>query len=196
MLLTRLALLLGAVLLPMPLLPIAQASTRQGEPVQVCILSPRVEPIDEGEAFGEVPTGAPTLLVVEPLQLVRLETPNGRLLWSRRAEPGQALPVPLAWPLPPLQPDQQVLLRLQSQGAAADAFAHVHLQAAGRARMAATTALMATLGDRVDAWMAAINRALEQGDVPLAWALLFAPQAPASEALESLRQEVRRRGCG
>jgi len=66
-----------------------RAATRQGEPVQVCVLSPRVEPVDEGDAFGEVPVAAPTLLVVEPLQLVRLESLDGRLLWHRRAPVGR-----------------------------------------------------------------------------------------------------------
>jgi len=89
-----------------------------------------------------------------------------------------------------------VLLRLQPLGAADDAFAHVRLQAAGPAAMAATTALMLTLGGRVEAWMAAINRALEAGDVSLAWALLYSPQAPASAVLQDLRQQVWHRGCG
>jgi hypothetical protein len=106
------------------------------------------------------------------------------------------LPTPLPWPVAPLRPGQQVLLRLQPLGAADDAFAHVRLQAAGPAAMAATAALMRTLGGGVDAWMAAINRALEAGDVPLAWALLYAPQAPVSAPLQDLRQEVWRRGCG
>jgi len=174
----------------------AWAATRQGAPVQVCVLAPRVEPVDEGEALGLVPVAAPTVLVVEPLQLVRFESLDGRLLWSRRAPAGRSLPTPLPWPVAPLRPGQQVLLRLQPLGADADAFAHVRLQAAGPAVMAATAALMRTLGVGVDAWMAAINRALEAGDVPLAWALLYAPQAPVSAPLQDLRQEVWRRGCG
>jgi len=176
--------------------PRAWAATRQGAPVQVCVLAPRVEPVDEGEALGLVPVAAPTVLVVEPLQLVRFESLDGRLLWTRRAPAGRSLPTPLPWPVAPLRPGQQVLLRLQPLGADEDAFAHVRLQAADPAVMAATAALMRTLGGGVDAWMAAINRALEAGDVPLAWALLYAPQAPVSAPLQDLRQEVWRRGCG
>ena len=174
----------------------ARAATRQGAPVVLCVLSPRVEPIDEADASGEVPTAFPTLLVVEPLQQVRVETAQGRLLWSRQAAAGRPLALPLFWPLPPLQPGQSVLLRLQPLGAAADAFAHVRLRAAGPARMASTASLMRTLGQRVDAWMAAINRALNSGDVPLAWALLYARQAPVAEPLQVLRRQVLQRGCG
>lgn len=174
----------------------ARSATRQGAPVVLCVLSPRVEPVDEADAFGEVPTAFPTLLVVEPLQQVRVETAQGRLLWSRQAAAGRPLALPLFWPLPPLQPGQSVLLRLQPLGAAADAFAHVRLRAAGPARMASTASLMRTLGQRVDAWMAAINRALDSGDVPLAWALLYARQAPVAEPLQVLRRQVLQRGCG
>ena len=60
MLLKRLAfglLLAGAALCPHPW---AHAATRQGAPVQVCVLAPRVEPVDEVDACGEVPVAAPT----------------------------------------------------------------------------------------------------------------------------------------
>ncbi len=195
MLLKRLLLALWPLVVPLLASP-AVAAGRQGEPVVVCVLAPRVEPLDEGEAVGVVPLGRPALVVLEPLQQVRIEADGGRLLWSRRARLGTPLPTPLSWPLPPLQPDQQVLLRLQPQGAADDAFAHVHLRAADTARMAAATALINGLGGRPEDWIVAINGALRSGDVPLAWALLYAPQAPAAEPLEALRREIWRRGCG
>ena len=160
------------------------------------MLAPRVEPVDEGEAYGDVPTATPTLLVQEPLQQVRIESTDGRLLWSRRAAPGRALPAPLAWPLSPLRSDQQVLLRLQPLGATGDAFAHVRLRAASASRLASTAALIQALGSHPDAWMLAFNRALQSGDVPLAWTLLFAPQAPSGGSLEEVRSAVRQRACG
>ena len=173
-----------------------RAATHSTPPPDLCVLAPRVEPVDEGEAYGDVPTASPTLLVQEPLQQVRIESADGRLLWSRRAAPGRALPVPLAWPLSPLRSDQQVLLRLQPLGSSGDAFAHVRLRAASAARLASTAALIQTLGANPDAWMLAFNRALQSGDVPLAWTLLFAPQAPSGGSLEDVRRAVRQRGCG
>lgn len=186
-----LALLLAAVA-PAP----AAASARQGEAVEVCVLVPRVESVDEGEASGELPTATPVLLVVEPLRQVRIESANGTLLWTRRASSGAALERPLSWPLPPLKPEQELVLRLQPVGAADDAYAHVRLRAGNADRLRATAVLIATLGRNPDAWLAALHTALAAGDVPLAWTLLFAPQAPASDALQELRQELIRRGCG
>ena len=176
-------------------LPLA-AATRSTPPPELCVLAPRVEPVDEGEAYGDVPTATPTLLVQEPLQQVRIESADGRLLWSRRAAPGRALPAPLVWPLSPLRSDQQVLLRLQPLGATGDAFAHVRLRAASPARLASTAALIQALGTNPEAWMLAFNRALQSGDVALAWTLLFAPQAPSGGSLDDVRSAVRERGCG
>ena len=172
------------------------ARVRQAEATQVCVLVPRVESLDEGDAVGDVPTATPALLVVEPLQQVRIEAPGGRVLWSRTAAAGEALPRPLDWPLPPLRPGEQVLLRLQPLGAAADAYAHVRLRAASAARLAATAELIKRLLGTPQAWLAAVHTALTAGDVPLAWSLLYAPEAPASGPLLELRRELLRRGCG
>jgi hypothetical protein len=62
--------------------------------------------------------------------------------------------------------------------------------------MRATEALLARLGQDPAAWLEAFDRALEYGDVPLAWTLLFHPRAPRSGELDGLRAEVFRRGCG
>jgi len=193
MLLRLLLALASGVLLSPPAAAIADPAASA---VEVCVVAPRVEPIDEGEAIGVVPIASPTLVVVEPLQHLRIETDGGRLLWSRRAAPGQVLPSLLRWPLPPLQPDQQVVLRLQPIGAGVDAFAHVRLRAADAPRLAATADLIRRLGSRPQPWMAAINAALVDADVPLAWSLLYAPQAPAAASIEALRRELLRRGCG
>lgn len=187
--------LLTLALLGFSPLPV-QARARQAEAVEVCVLVPRVESVDEGEAVGELPTATPVLLVVEPLRQVRIESADGQLLWSRRAPAGAALERPLPWPLAPLKPDQEVVLRLQPVGAADDAYAHVRLRAGDAARLKATAALISTLGRSGDAWLAALHTALAAGDVPLAWTLLYAPQSPGSDALQELRRELLRRGCG
>ena len=62
--------------------------------------------------------------------------------------------------------------------------------------MASTEALIRSLGQRPPAWLAAIDTALDGGDVSLAWALLFSPQLPEAHELMALRAEVVRRGCG
>jgi len=186
---------IGSVLLCPLAAPLA-AATRQQPPVVVCVLVPRVEALDEGDAFGEVPIATPSLLVLEPLQEVRIETADGRLLWRRRSHAAAALPSPLPWPLPPLHSRQQVVLRLQPVGSGNDAYAHVQLRAADAARLRDTSTLIARLGRQGPAWLQAINQALLADDAELAFALLVAPQAPDAGPLRALLQEVRRRGCG
>lgn len=179
------------------LVPAAGALQQRGDPggVAVCVVAPRVEPVEDADGAGVVPVPDPSLVVVEPLQELRIER-SGQPVWRRQAPAGTALPVPLAWPTAPIRPGETVLVRLRPQQAGSDAFAHVLLVGAPAGRMAATTRLLAALGPSPDGWVAAIEAALQGGDVPLAWALLFSPQSPPSLELEALRQEVIRRGCG
>ena len=164
-------------------------------PAAVCVVSPRVEALSQGDARGEVPLPSPELVVIEPLQEVRIER-GGRLVWRREARPGQWIQGPLAWPVAPIAPGEDVLLRLRPRLAPEGAYAHVELIGAQAERMAAAEALVGSLGDQPSAWGAAIEAALVAGDVPLAWALLFHPRVPADPELQLLRTEVIQRGCG
>lgn len=184
-------------LLPWPLLapPAARALLQpQHGAAAVCVVAPRVEPVEEADAAGVVPVARPRLVVIEPLQELRIER-AGAPPWRRLAPLGAALPMPLDWPTLPIQPGETVLVRLRPQQVPADAFAHVLLVGASRSRMQASTRLIATLGGSAPAWLAAIEAALRSGDVPLAWALLFASESPAAPELDELRAEVVRRGC-
>ncbi len=164
-------------------------------PVAVCVVSPRVEAVHEGDALGLVPTPRPQLVVIDPLLELRIER-RGQLVWHQLAPAGKPFQAPLAWPLDPIAPAEVVLLKLRPQQAPEAAFAHVQLVGASAQRMAETEALIRSLGQRAPAWLAAIEAALEAGDVALAWALLFSPQLPDADDLTALRAEVVRRGCG
>lgn len=179
------------------LLALALAAALRGPdlPAAVCVVSPRVEALSQGDARGEVPLPLPQLVVIEPLQEVRIER-GGRLVWRREARAGQSIRGSLAWPVAPIGPGEDVLLRLRPQMAPQGAYAHVELIGAPADRMRAAQALVAGLGDRPAAWGAAIEAALVAGDVPLAWALLFHPRVPADPELQELRGEVVARGCG
>lgn len=164
-------------------------------PPEVCVIAPRIEPQDDGSAAGLLPLPEPTLVVAEPLQEVRLLAAE-RILWQRRLPEGQALPQPLVWPLPPLQGGEALTLLLRPSGQKPGHFAQVQLQAASAAELASHGTLVRRLGRDGQAWLAAIDQQLLAGQVSLAWALLFSPEAPADAELENLRREVIQRGCG
>ncbi len=192
-----LPLLLALALAPVLQLPVQglKATDRQADPVAVCVVAPRVEAVQQGDAIGVVPTPRPVLLVVEPLLEIRLER-AGRLVWRQVANSGQVIKGPMAWPGLPLAPGEVVLLRLRPQQAGPSSFAHVQLIGGSAARMAQTARLMAALAQKPAAWLRAVDAALDQGDVPLAWTLLFAPNAPLSPELQELRHQVLNQGCG
>jgi len=164
-------------------------------PVAVCVVAPRVEALSLGDARGEVPLPRPQLVVIEPLQELRILRGN-RLVWQRAARGGPLIVGPLRWPVAAIAPAERVLLLLRPQLAPEGSFAHVELVGALPDRMQAAELLVRGLGDRPGAWGGAIEAALVAGDVSLAWALLFHPAIPADPELAALRTEVIRRGCG
>jgi len=182
-------------LLALPLLPASAAIAPHDLPVAVCVISPRVEPVEAVDGFGVVPTPTPRLVVLEPLLELRILR-EGQPPWQRSGSPSRPILTPLDWPTTPIGPGEFVQLQLRPRGAAAGAFAHVQLAGGSEQRMRATGALLARLGQDAGAWLEAFDRALDYGDVPLAWTLLFHPRAPRSGELDGLRAEVIRRGCG
>jgi hypothetical protein len=175
--------------------PGSVAADREGPGVAVCVVAPRIAPMDELDAYGIVLTPEPMLIVVEPLlelQIQRLQRPP----WRQRGSRSRPILTPLPWPTEPIDPEEPVLLQLRPVGAAREAFAHVQLVGASAQRMRQTVQLLESLGGNPDSWLAAVEQALEQGDVPLAWTLLFDRRSPPSPDLDALRRAVFERGCG
>jgi hypothetical protein len=176
--------------------PGSVAASREGEiGVAVCVVAPRVEPLDDLDAYGVVLTPDPVLVVVEPLlelQIQRQSRPPRQLLGS----PARPILTPLVWPADPIAAEEPVLLQLRPVGAAPGAFAHVQLVGASAERMRQTGRLLETLGSDPLTWLAAFEQALEQGDVPLAWTVLFDRRSPSSPELDQVRRTVFERGCG
>ena len=170
------------------------AVKRQGPAAAVCVIAPRVEPVEEVDALGVVPTPRPRLVVVEPLLELRIER-QGRPPWQRRGTLQEPIRTPLDWPTTPIAPGELVLLRLQPRDADSDAFAHVQLAGASAERMESARRLIQALGRDGRAWLEAFEQALAASDVPLAWALLFHPDAPENPTLGDIRSEVISRGC-
>ncbi|MEB3320726.1 MAG: hypothetical protein VKI63_07295 [Cyanobium sp.] len=189
----RCSLLLSLLLAGLPTV-VAAAIEPGAAAVAVCVVAPRVEGVDGIDALGIVPLPSPRLVVVEPLLELRIQR-QGRPIWQQRGSPEQPIRTPIDWPSSPIQPDELVLLQLRPLEASGDSFAHVHLAGASRQRMEASDQLVRSLGRRPEAWLGAFEAALDSGDVPLAWALLFNPQAPEAAELTALREEVIRRGC-
>jgi hypothetical protein len=171
------------------------AIKRPEQPVAVCVVAPRVEAIDQGNARGVVPVSDPQLVVVEPLQELRIER-GGQLVWHLEASAGRPIRGPLTWPVAPIAAGESLSLRLRPLNAPVGAFAHVELIGATPDRMQAAAGLISSLGRKPAAWLAAIDAALVANDVPLAWSLLFHAAVPRDPELDGLRQEVVRRGCG
>lgn len=175
--------------------PIAAGGSRSAQALQVCVITPRTEIDEAGQAQALVPLPRPTILAAGPLNEVRIDR-DGQRLWSQKASSTQAIEGPISWPIEPIQPGEQLTLLLRPRGASGGDFAVIKLQGAPAAQMTANEALVSRLGTDAMAWLQAVDDALDRDQVPLAWALLFPPQEPRSDALDRLRREVFSRGCG
>lgn len=175
--------------------PIAAGGSRSSAALAVCVITPRTELDAKGQAQALVPLPRPTILAAGPLNEVRIER-GGQPVWRQRASSTQAIEGPISWPVEQIQPGEQLTLLLRPRGASGGDFARIQLIGASATEMSRHQALVQQLGSDAKAWLKAVDNAMDRNQVPLAWALLFAPQDPRSAELDELRREVLRRGCG
>ena len=160
--------------------------------LDVCVIVPRLA---EDNGPTTVPLSRPTLFTAGPLLQIRIER-NGGVVWHLDAPADGLIQGPIGWPLAPIQPGESLRLLLRPPGAAADAFAVVPIRGASASVLQRNALLVASLGQDPAAWLGAVLRQRDRGDLALALALLFAFEGPSSRQLDSLRLEVFRRGCG
>jgi hypothetical protein len=177
---------------PAPALGTSTSPARQSRDLDVCVIVPRLA---EGPGPTTVPLSRPTLFTAGPLLQVRIER-DGRLAWRLDAPTAGLIQGPIAWPLAPIRPGEQLRLLLRPPGAASDAFAVVAIRGARAGVLQRNQQLLASLGHDPAAWLSAVLQQRDRGDLALALALLFAFEGPSSRQLDSLRLEVFRRGCG
>ena len=169
----------------------AVGGSRGASAKSVCLISPRLEASPEASRpTAVVALPSPTLLAAGELNEVRLEQ-GGRLLWQQRASSTTPISGPIAWPLPPLSPGQELLLRLRPRGASGGDFAEIKLRAGSADQQREALALLADPAQRLQA----IESAARKGRYGLASELVFAPLASPSKELEALRKEVLDAGC-
>ncbi|MEB3323787.1 MAG: hypothetical protein VKM17_00435 [Cyanobacteriota bacterium] len=169
----------------------AVGGSRGESATSVCLISPRLE----ASPAASPPTAvvnlpSPTLLAAGELNEVRLEQ-NGRLLWQQRASSTTPISGPITWPLAPLSPGQELLLRLRPRGAAGGDFADIRLRAASADQQREALALLADPAQRLQA----VESAASRGRYGLASELVFAPLTRPSKELGALRQELLSAGC-
>ena len=176
-------------------IPVAAGGSRGSSPMAVCLVSPVISLDGQGRATAVLPLPNPTILAAEPLNEMRILR-GQQMIWQQRASSTTAIEGPIAWPVEPVQPRDELTLLLRPRRAAGGNFAAVSLQGAPAADQRRAEALVTGLGRRPMAWLEAVEQSLQQRQVALAWSLLLSPQAPRSPELDELRLELRRRGCG
>ena len=164
--------------------PVAAGGSR-GNSKQLCLITPYVASAQQG---ANTPTATPTIRVLQPLNEVRIEK-GGRLLWRKVASSSQAIEGLIAWPLPPLQPGEELELVLRPRGASGGDAARIPLQAASAAVLDETRTLLKRVKDNPMAWESAMADALQSNNKALTMVLLNA-QPPASSPRDGSLDEL------
>jgi hypothetical protein len=170
--------------------PVAAGGSR-GNSKKLCLISPFVASQQEGAV---TPTATPTIRVLQPLNEVRLEK-DGLTLWRKVASSSQAIEGLIAWPLPPLEPREQMELVLRPRGSSGGDAARVPLQAARTAVLAETRELLESIEDNPLAWESAMGDALQNNNQALAMVLLNARSHASSPRNDSLEQLIQAGTC-
>ncbi|NDG74381.1 MAG: hypothetical protein EBX49_03395 [Synechococcaceae bacterium WB8_1B_136] len=150
--------------------PVAVGGSRSGSELGACLLSPW-----PGQPVGVT---TPVLLAAGPLNELRLEQ-GDQLLWQQRASSTQAIEGPVAWPIRPLRPGEEITLKVRPRGASGGDFASYSLRTADAAALEANQRQLAAMGSDPNAWHRYIE-GLSPKQVPQAAALLSSPTAPAA----------------
>ena len=148
--------------------PVAVGGSRSGSGQSICLLSPW-----PGIAVG---VSNPVLQAVGPLNELRLER-GGVVLWQQRASSTQPIEGPIPWPIKPLEPGEQLTLKIRPRGASGGDFAVFPLRAADAKVLAENERQAQLLGNNRNSWFRYIEQ-LKPGQEAAA-ALLSSPQAPA-----------------
>ena len=170
------------------------ADPLQEERTEICVLAPQVGSDGSGRASALVPLSRPTIFAAGRFAEMRIEQ-QGRVLWQSLANGDQPLEGPIPWPLPPIRPGENLLLRLRPSGAPSSDFAAIGLIGASSDVMRRADTLLHGLGSRPGTWVDAVRLQLDAGDAAMASALLFAYEGPNDPDLNNLRLEVLRQSC-
>jgi hypothetical protein len=173
-----------------PLAPGGSRGPGQGQDGSICLITPQPKRQDQATALVTMPS--PTLVSQQPLAEWRLEDSQGRKLAGALARSDRPIEGPIAWPLPPLQPDQTVILRLRSMQASGSDDVEIQLQAASASEQAQALQRLDDRRDRLEL----VPELLRQGRTPQALELVFAPTQSASPELLELRRLLIQTGCG
>lgn len=159
--------------------PVAVGGSRSGGGQSVCLLSPWPSAERKGESVPVVVVvSRPVLLAAGQLNEIRLEKGKD-LLWQKRASSTEPIEGPIAWPTQPLQPGEQLTLKLRPRGASGGDFATFTLRAADAQVLAVNEQQVQQLGDAPAAWNSYIEK-LKPEQAVMGMRLVSSPQAPGN----------------
>jgi len=150
--------------------PVAVGGSRSDNEKFVCLVSPW-----PGTPIG---VSTPVLMALGPLNEIRIEK-GDQVLWQQRASSTKAIEGVIPWPIKPLEPGEQITLRVRPRGASGGDFASFNFYAADAKVLEGNQQQIQKIGDDPNMWINFLSQLTPQ-QAPIALALLSSPQAPST----------------
>jgi len=124
--------------------PVAVGGSRSDNEKSVCLVSPW-----PGTPIG---VSTPVLMALGPLNEIRIEK-GDQVLWQQRASSSKAIEGAIPWPLKPLEPGEEVTLKIRPQGAAGGDFAIYSMHVSSKDTLEKNHELIRALGKSPQKWI-------------------------------------------
>lgn len=152
----------------------------------VCLLAPGPITEVDGKSKVLVVQPKPDLVVGSPLSELQIRSAD-RVVWAKVATTEGPIPERISWPIAAITPNQSLILALRPWNADLGDWALVELVGAAADEMERATQIIQKSTDS-QSRTAAINQAIERGDGPTAFALIWSESANVGSQIGGLRK--------
>ena len=152
----------------------------------VCLLAPGPITEVDGKSKVLVVQPKPDLVVGSPLSELQIRSAD-KVVWAKVATTEGPIPERIGWPIAAITPNQSLTLALRPWDADLGDWALLELIGASASEMERTAQIIQQSKD-AQTRTAAINEAIQRGDGPTAFALIWAASPAAGAQLSGLRK--------
>ena len=156
----------------------------------LCVLSPVIEASNSNEIkISRISFDRPIIYSPYPLNEIIISN-NGQELWKKRGRSiNDRIEGIIQWPINPLKPNQEYLLRITPKGAAPGYSAKIKINTTSYESFKQLEILEKSLGNSAYKWIKTIDENLKR-DKNLAYALLFSERLPKSQILVEAKNKL------
>ena len=162
--------------------------SRGAAPISACLISPTVFNKEDSSITVLLNFDKPLIFVKEALNEIQISQ-NKKLIWTKTASINKPIKGKIFWPLRPIKPGEQYILKLRPVGTSISQFLEIKIVTSSKEKFVNIDDLTNSLGDNVSRWTNIINEKFNN-DKNLALRLLFSEKSPKSKIFNQRRSSI------